>query len=194
MRACIVIAGGAARRMGGVDKTMLQVGGSTLLDTVLSAAAPLCSRLVVVGPRRATTLREVVFTLEAEPGGGPVPAVLAGLAEVAPADEVFVLAADLARLSPAGLQQLLDELHRHRAEAAAAGDGSGPPNPLLAVYRADALARSAEVLRDNPRGMPASRLLPPMTVPVKLDARQTLNVNTPADLARAVLADQEDRV
>lgn len=179
--------------MGGVDKAVLRVGGRTLLDTVLSAAAPLCSRLVVVGPRRATTFEEAVFTLEAEPGGGPVPAVLAGLAEVAGADEVFVLAADLALLSSAGLQRLLDELHRHRAEAAAAGDRGGRPNPLLAVYRADALARAARLLGENARDVPAWRLLPPMTVPVKLGAGQTLNVNTPADLARAVLADQEGR-
>ena len=179
--------------MGGVDKAVLQVGGWSLLDTVLSAAAPLCSRLVVVGPRRATTFEEAVFTLEAEPGGGPVPAVLAGLAEVAGADEVFVLAADLALLSSAGLQRLLDELHGGRAEAAAAGDRGGRPHPLLAVYRADALAQAAGLLGENARDLPASRLLPPVTVPVKLDAGQTLNVTTPADLARAVLADQEDR-
>ena len=45
----MVLAGGAARRMGGVDKTALQIGGRTLLDRTLSAVAT-ADPLVVVGP------------------------------------------------------------------------------------------------------------------------------------------------
>jgi molybdenum cofactor guanylyltransferase len=46
----IVLAGGAGRRMGGLDKALVRVGGVALLDRVLAAARPVCDRLVVVGP------------------------------------------------------------------------------------------------------------------------------------------------
>ncbi|MEH6375729.1 NTP transferase domain-containing protein, partial [Streptomyces sp. KLMMK] len=35
----VVLAGGAARRLGGADKPTLRVGGRTLLDRVLEACA-----------------------------------------------------------------------------------------------------------------------------------------------------------
>ena len=66
--------------MGGRDKLVLDVGGHGLLDRVLSAARPLCDPLVVVGPARPTRVSAVRFLQEDHPGGGPVPAVFAGLA------------------------------------------------------------------------------------------------------------------
>ena len=163
--------------MGGVDKAMLLVGGVTLLDRVLRAAEPLCDRLVVVGPVRPTDVAGVTFVSEAEPGGGPVPAVLAGLAVVPDADVVLVLAADLPLLTSADLRRLLDALGD--ADAAAADDEGGP-NPLLAAYRTPALMALGA-------GEPARRLLPLGTVIVDLGPA-TLNVNRPDDLAAAETA------
>lgn len=149
----VVVAGGAGRRMGGVDKAVLVVGGVTLLDRVLGAARPVCDRLVVVGPARPTGVAGVEFAMEAEPGGGPVPAVAAGLAALTgagagagggPAEAsggatglddgatgagvVLVLAADLPLLRTGDLRRLLAALAG--AGAAAAGDagpaGAGP--------------------------------------------------------------------
>ena len=89
----IVLAGGAGRRMGGVDKAALVVGGMTLLDRVLAAALPLCDDLVVIGPARPAAVR---YVTEDVPGGGPVPAVAAGLAGLAAGCAVVVvLAVDL---------------------------------------------------------------------------------------------------
>lgn len=176
----LVLAGGAGRRMGGVDKAALVVGGVTLLDRVLAAARPVCDRLVVVGPARPTVVAGVTFLREAEPGGGPVPAVAAGLAEAPGADVVLVLAADLPLLATDHLRRLLAALDAGAAEAAAAADEGGP-NPLLAAYRAPALVARAAA---PGAGTPASRLLPPATVAVDLGPA-TLNVNRPEDLAAA---------
>ncbi|WP_157663013.1 molybdenum cofactor guanylyltransferase, partial [Prescottella equi] len=49
--AAIVLAGGRATRMGGIDKPGLVVAGRRMLDTALDAVAD-CDRVVVVGPRR----------------------------------------------------------------------------------------------------------------------------------------------
>lgn len=192
----MVLAGGTGRRMGGVDKANLQVGGSTMLDRVLRAAAPLCQRLVVVGTPRPVETAGVVFTYEARPGGGPVPAVLAGLAAAGPAETVIVLAVDLPLLSTTGLERLLAAMETPGAPApdpvaaAAAADEKGRPNALLAAYRAHVLeaARAGLTGENGGASLPAARLLPAEVVIVDLGARETLNVNTAADLARAAAA------
>ena len=176
----IVLAGGAGRRMGGVDKAALLVGGVTLLDRVLGAARPVCERLVVVGPVRPTGVAGVTFVTEAEPGGGPGAAVAAGLAAAPDAGVVLVLAADLPLLTSGHLRRLLAALDGAGAEAAAAEDEGGP-NPLLAAYAGPALATRAGALRAGAR---AGALLPAGAVTVDL-GRATLNVNRPEDLAEA---------
>ncbi|MGO4426310.1 NTP transferase domain-containing protein, partial [Streptomyces sp. MCAF7] len=49
----VILAGGAARRLGGADKPALRVGARPLLDRVLDACRG-AERTVVVGPRRPT--------------------------------------------------------------------------------------------------------------------------------------------
>lgn len=48
----VVLAGGAARRLGGADKPGLRVGGRPLLDRVLAACATATTTVVVAEPRR----------------------------------------------------------------------------------------------------------------------------------------------
>lgn len=184
MIAGLVLAGGAARRMGGVDKLALVVDGVTLLDRVLGAARPLCDLLVAVGPERPTVVEGVRFIDEATPSGGPVPAIAAGLSAAGPADVVLVLAGDLPRLSTGLLIRLVDRLG-DGTDAVAALDGAGRPIPLLAAYRAGALADRLAGLGPDLAGMAARRLLPDDVALVDLGPQATLNVNTPDDLDRA---------
>ncbi|WP_290059801.1 molybdenum cofactor guanylyltransferase, partial [Amycolatopsis solani] len=89
----IVLAGGSARRLSGVDKPDLSVGGKPLLARAVHALDG-AVRVIVVGPRRAGF--DVVWTREPVPGTGPVAALAAGLAFVPDdAEAVAVLAADL---------------------------------------------------------------------------------------------------
>ena len=184
----VVLAGGAGRRMGGVDKAGLEVGGRSLLDRVLSAAAGVAGRLVVVGPPRpVTTDRAVIFVEEEAPGGGPVPAVRAALDSTGGASVVILLAVDLPLLTSADLSRLVGDLMAANppVAAVAASDPSGRPNPLLAAYRAAALRREVAAV-DTPFGAPAAWLLPHDVRVVDLGTEATLNVNTPEDLDRAV--------
>jgi len=180
MRAALVLAGGQGRRLGGVDKALVEVGGMTMLDRVLSAVAPFCDQLVVVGPERATSMAGVRFTLEPEPGGGPVPAVAAGLAEVPDAEEVVVLAVDLPLLRPEHVGALLDGLAN--AHVAAAADHRGEANPLLAAYHAHMLRMAVDGLGPGDR---AADLLGEIVGVVDLGEAGTLNVNQPGELERA---------
>jgi molybdopterin-guanine dinucleotide biosynthesis protein A len=137
----IVLAGGTARRLGGVDKPALDVGGSTLLDRALAAAGD-ARRLVVVGPERSVA-RAVVWCREEPIGGGPVAAIAAGL-PLTSADVVLVLAADLPWVAPA-VPVLLSAL-RPSSDVALLVDSSGRVNHLAAAWHRDALERAlAEV-------------------------------------------------
>jgi len=182
MRAALVLAGGRARRLGGVDKALIEIRGVTMLDRVLGAAAPNCDHLLVVGPARETTVSGVRFTTEPEPGGGPVPAVAAGLERVPDVDEVVVLAVDLPLLRAEHVRTLCNGLEEDGVAAVAAADHFGRANPLLAAYRADILRAAVDGAH---AGDHASTMIPLATVIVNLGDAGALNVNQPDELDRA---------
>lgn len=137
--AAVVLAGGAATRMGGAAKPAVPVGGSPLLSRVLTAVA-LAHPRVVVGPAALDPLLPpgVRRTVEEPPGGGPVAALAAGL-RLVPADVEFVavLAADLPFLTPAVLATLTAQVD---GEAAVLLDDRQRPQWLCSVWRRAALA------------------------------------------------------
>ncbi|MEU6799729.1 DUF6457 domain-containing protein [Streptomyces neyagawaensis] len=167
----VVLAGGAARRLGGADKPGVRVGGRALLDRVLAACAGARTTVVVADPR--PTARPVLWAREEPPGGGPLAALDAGLRRTT-APYVVVLSADLPFLAEETVRRLLDSLRGSAvAPQGAAPDvvegtgGTAPPTgapggslpapapadgvlvtdpggrdqPLVAAYRADALRR-----------------------------------------------------
>ncbi|WP_031002997.1 DUF6457 domain-containing protein [Streptomyces sp. NRRL F-5727] len=157
----VVLAGGAARRLGGVDKPGVRVGGLALLDRVLGACAG-ARRTVVVGDPRPT-VRPVRWTREQRIGTGPVAALDAGAQalqtpEPVPAEQdpgvLLVLSADLPFLGGATVGRLLAALDAAPdAEAALLTDADGRDQPLVAVYRAGPLRRALDGLRHAHRGL-----------------------------------------
>ncbi|MET9671749.1 NTP transferase domain-containing protein [Streptomyces sp. NPDC006482] len=147
----VVLAGGAARRLGGSDKPGVRVGGRTLLDRVL-AACPDAGRTVVVGDPRPT-VRPVRWTREEPPGGGPLPAVDAGVRETE-AEVLLVLSADLPFLDRDTVRRLLTALaDAPEAEAALLTDADGRDQPLVAAYRTGPLVRELTRLTHDHRGL-----------------------------------------
>ncbi|MFF5177137.1 molybdenum cofactor guanylyltransferase [Micromonospora sp. NPDC000316] len=122
--AAVVLAGGAARRMGGVDKTALAVGGRSMRDRVLAAVTDAAPRMLV-GPADVVPAG-VLVTREDPPGGGPVAATAAGLALLDPDTAVVaLLAADLPLLTRAAVGELLTHLGTARSGGAAAPVAEG---------------------------------------------------------------------
>jgi molybdopterin-guanine dinucleotide biosynthesis protein A len=76
--AAIILSGGVARRLGGLDKPAQPVRGRPLLAWA-AAAVPDATPLIVVGPPHAA-LPTALFVREEPPGAGPVPALRTGLA------------------------------------------------------------------------------------------------------------------
>jgi molybdopterin-guanine dinucleotide biosynthesis protein A len=176
----VVLAGGAARRLGGVDKPGLDVGGRSLLDRVLDAVVG-ASRVVVVGPVR-TTERQVVWCREDPPGGGPVAALAAGLVEVR-ADRVVLLAGDLPFVTAAVVTRLLDAAAG--AQGALVVDDDGRDQLLLGGWNTTALRRALpEQVAGARLGETLGRLNPAR---VRIDAQPApwFDCDTEADLAAA---------
>ncbi|MFF7637128.1 molybdenum cofactor guanylyltransferase [Kitasatospora sp. NPDC008050] len=165
----IVLAGGAARRLGGVDKPRLTVGGRSLLDRVLDACAA-ADTTVVVGPESPrpeepadpAAPRGPRWTREQPPGGGPVAAVAAALVEPAlRSPVVLLLAADLPFLDARTVRALVAAVARDGAphpQAAMLVDADGRDQPLAAAYRAAPLRATLAALGD-PVGRPLRRLV-----------------------------------
>lgn len=147
----IVLAGGAATRLGGADKPQLRVAGRTLLDRAVSAVSD-AARVVVVGPHRPVT-GAVTFCREQPPGGGPVAAIAAAVPLTA-ADEVVVLAADLPWIAGA-VPALLAALPS--TGMALLVDADGRANYLAAAWRRRDLVTALDTLGD-PVGAPARAL------------------------------------
>lgn len=137
--AAVVLAGGAARRLGGVDKPLLTVEGTALLVRVL-AAVPEARPAIVVGPPmlRAVLPGDVDLVREDPPGAGPVAAIRAGLALVPPTvTEVAVLAGDLPFVTAPVMSRLRRALGH--SDVALLTDTGGRRQYLLGVWRTHAL-------------------------------------------------------
>ena len=130
----VVLAGGSARRLGGVDKPAVLVGDRTLLDRVLAAVED-AATVVVVGPRRETE-RHVQWVREEPPGGGPVAALAAALPYVV-SPLVAVLAADLPFLDRSTVRRLRDAIGSR--DGALLVDADGRDQLLVGVWRTTAL-------------------------------------------------------
>ncbi|MGW0967590.1 NTP transferase domain-containing protein [Streptomyces sp. NPDC002516] len=134
----VVLAGGAARRLGGEDKPGVRVGGRTLLDRVLAACADATRTVVVAGPR--PTARPVEWAREDPPGGGPLAALDAGL-RLTEAPHVLVLSADLPFLEEKTVRRLLDTL---RTGAAPQETHAPPETPHQADTAPDTAPADAD--------------------------------------------------
>ncbi|MFY1697130.1 molybdenum cofactor guanylyltransferase [Solwaraspora sp. WMMA2101] len=149
--AAVVLTGGAARRMGGVDKPAVPVGGVAMRDRVLAAVAAADPR-IVVGPL-ADPPPGVLAVREEPPGAGPVAATAAGLAALAPStattsgDLVAVLAGDLPLLTPHAVELLVVAVRQRDVDGALYVDDTGRRQLLCGVWRTarlcDAVSRLA---------------------------------------------------
>ncbi|MET7679302.1 NTP transferase domain-containing protein [Streptomyces sp. NPDC005423] len=180
----VVLAGGAARRLGGVDKPGLRVGGRALLDRVLAACADAGTTVVVAG--RRPTARPVRWAREDPPGAGPVAALDAGLRHTTAAS-VVALSADLPFLEAATVTRLLAGL-RGGAEGVLLSDADGRDQPLVAAYRTSALRRELAVLAERHgglAGLPLRRLTATLDLVRVPDPVASFDCDTWDDLAAA---------
>jgi molybdopterin-guanine dinucleotide biosynthesis protein A len=188
--AAVVLAGGSARRLGGVAKPALPVGGRPMLLRVLDAVTSAGPRIVVGPPDLARLLPDTVaLTREEPPGGGPVAGLAAGVRLVPhQVPRVAVLAADLPFLTRTVLDGLCSALESG-TDVAVLVDDAGRRQWLCAVWLAPALRRRLAAL-DDPAGVPmrglaAEAVVREVYMPAGDDAPPWFDFDTDGDLRRA---------
>lgn len=182
----VVLAGGAARRLGGADKPAVRVGARPLLDRVLAACATAGTTVVVAEPR--PTAHPVIWTREDPPGGGPLAALDAGL-RATTGDQVLVLSADLPFLSEQTVRGLLDALDAGTADGVMLTDADGRDQPLVAAYRSAPLrhhlAELAAAHDDGLSGLPLRLLVGRLELTRITDPVASFDCDTWDDIAAA---------
>ena len=176
----IIIAGGRATRLGGIDKTALVFNGRTLLQCALDAV------------REAKQVAVVGFGIELEPAdglsqtaeeprwGGPAAALTAGMHNLRQSriEHTVVIAADMPRV--AGAVALLLDAITEEHDGVIAIDSTGTRQHLLAAYRTSAL-RQAVAAADSTnaamRSITGALRLRELVIPDELCA----DVDTPID-------------
>jgi molybdopterin-guanine dinucleotide biosynthesis protein A len=176
-----VLAGGPGRRFGR-PKASVELLGVTLVERAVGLLEPRCAR-VVVASRPGVPLPPLAVPVVLDRPGpdAPLVAIATGLAALE-AGDVLVLAADLPLAGPA-----LDALLALPPGVPVVAAEAGRPQPLCARYpRERALAAAERLLAE---GRLAARGLPDALGATRIEpgGDVLLNVNTPADLARAAV-------
>ena len=167
----ILLAGGRASRMGGIDKPGLLVDGVSMRDRAIAAVVAVgATPVVIVGPEPhgvasasgSVAASVVRWVREDPPFSGPAAAVVTGLAAIGAdaAEWTFLLACDLPRpdAAVAGLVQGIRDL-APGASGACLADEDGRMQWLTGVYRTAVLADAAASLPDAGRDLPVRALL-----------------------------------
>jgi molybdopterin-guanine dinucleotide biosynthesis protein A len=180
----IVLAGGRATRLGGVDKPAVVIGGQPLLERVLAAVAGAHHR-VVVGPPRGLPV-SIVQCREQPTGTGPLAGLAAGMPFTSAA-VVVVLAADLPWVGPAVpvLRTALHPTLPPPPDAVALVDCTGRLNLLAAAWHRPALVTALRRIGD-PAGRPMHALTDhACVIPVPDTADWGTDCDTPLDIEAA---------
>jgi molybdopterin-guanine dinucleotide biosynthesis protein A len=188
MQTAAILAGGRARRLGGLDKSRLAIGGRTILQRDIELLRGLVDRVVVVAADPAQFADAGVPVLaDARPGAGSLGGIYTA---VASADSpVLVLACDMPFVTAPFLAHLLQAGWEADIAIPRALDGY---HPLCACYgpacaapirrRMDAGSLKVMDLLSDVR---VRELGPDELAVFDPDGVLLLNINTPDDLARA---------
>jgi molybdopterin-guanine dinucleotide biosynthesis protein A len=182
----LILAGGRATRLGGVDKRELVVGGRTIFERQVEALAPCVAEIVVSSPRAVAGYRSVPDPVA---GAGPLAGIAAGLA-AATTPWLFVVAGDMPYLHRAFVAHVLS-----RGDPGCDAVGiriGGLPEPLCTLLR---IAAWRPIVTERLRAgrLKASALLTDTAARVcwiedaelrsiDPDLRALHNVNAPEDL------------
>jgi molybdopterin-guanine dinucleotide biosynthesis protein A len=204
--AAAIIAGGAGRRMGGVDKTTLTIAGRTILERQLETLTPRFSRVLLVtappsssssppeaAPRSPLTAAGSPFFVHdrGAPGRGPIAGIDAALAALLDTEtDVVCVAGDMPLLAPALLELLRDAAPEAMVLVPRLG-AQQRPEPLMARYQrgcapaiSAALAAGAFKASALLATLPVHWLEEPAVRAVDPGLHSFENANTASDLAR----------
>ena len=183
----IVLAGGQGRRMGGVDKGLVTLGGKPMVAHVLDRILPQVAEVLINANQNADRYGALGYPVVADAVGGfagPLAGLHAGmiramnaLVVTVPCDSPFLPADLVARLSAA-----LDASHAQLAVARTFDQ----PHPVFCLVRRDVLPHLEAFLAGGGRKIDAwYATLRVVEVPFDDEADAFRNINTTGELTDA---------
>lgn len=155
--AAVVLAGGTAVRMGGIDKASVELHGRTLLARALESLVD-AGEVVVVG-EEVRTDRPVTFVVEDPRHGGPVAGLLTGRDALLRTPPLLaVLAVDMPMVTASTFDRLRAAVGAADGARLVDPDGRHPLALVLRTDRLDAVRPS----REGQHGMALRALLAPL--------------------------------
>jgi molybdenum cofactor guanylyltransferase len=137
----VLLAGGLARRMGGGDKPMRQIGGRTILARVIARLKPQCDELILNAngdPARFASFALPVIADTVENFPGPLAGILAALDWAAANRPEISLVLSAAADCPFLPRNLVSRLHQalvqENAQLAVAAS-NGQSHPVIGLWR-----------------------------------------------------------
>jgi molybdopterin-guanine dinucleotide biosynthesis protein A len=188
MQTAAILAGGRARRLGGLDKSRLVLGGRTILQRQIQLLQGLVNRVVVVAnePERFANAGVPVL-VDTHPGCGSLGGIYTA---VAAADgPVLVLACDMPFVTAPFLARVLEAGREADIAIPRAGDGYHPLCACYAPACAEPIRRRLEAgtlkVMDLLADVRVRELGPGEVAAFDPDGLLLLNINSPDDLVRA---------
>jgi molybdenum cofactor guanylyltransferase len=183
-----ILAGGAARRLGGVAKGLIEIDGVRMIERVARALRPVTERIVIVSSNEGAGewLAGADVVTDEQPGSGPMGGIASALR--ATGGDVLVVAWDSSFVRTALLVPLVTAEIGNDAVVWRLPSGI---EPLIALYRQSALPTiDAALARGERRARDIVSLLRVRALtelPSGCSVDSFFSVNTPDDLARAQL-------
>lgn len=199
-----ILAGGRARRMGGVRKGLTAVGGTAILDRQIAVLSPRFAGILLVAaspqdrsaapwPLEDLATRPVRLIHDRFAASGPMGGLHAALS-ACDTEWAFVFACDMPFLDGAILDRMAALARDEAAAEALVPWREGRPEPLHALYRASMAARAGRCLEEGRRAMVdlladlRCRRLTDGDLPGFAQGRSWMNMNSLEDLAEAEAA------
>jgi molybdopterin-guanine dinucleotide biosynthesis protein A len=190
----VILCGGSARRMHGVEKPLELLEGRPLVAHVRDRLAPQVDRVLISANRAAEVYARLATAVvpDAEPGRGPLAGVSAALAvaSAAGAAYLFVCPGDAPFLDPTLVARLAEALVRADAAVAIPHDGQRTQHLFLLMRVVDPACHGGLTIpaylasgARSVQGWLATQRV--VTVDAVDLADSFANINTPADLREA---------
>jgi molybdopterin-guanine dinucleotide biosynthesis protein A len=191
-RSALIFAGGRATRLAGVNKGLLEVGGTPIISRILTSLGPLVDeRVLLANDAALAEQHDVRLVFDPSPHAGVLPALAAGL-QAAEGDVCLAVACDMPFVSRPLFEYML-ELQQLVDVDVVIPRTAGFLEPMHAVYRRQpalhaitaALERGEQRMISYLSAVRVREIDEAEWRTIDPEGTAFFNVNTPADLAEA---------
>lgn len=181
----LVLCGGGGRRMGGVDKPLVNLNGQPIVAWVVERVRPQVGQILICCNRHRERYESYALTCVDEIPGqlGPLAGIHAGLRHCT-TDYALVCPGDTPLLSPHLAKALGQAMEEQGRVAAMAHDGTRPQPLFVLLERESAPSIEAYMEHANRKALGWVESMKPAMVDFSEEAESFTNVNTRSDLQR----------